>query len=107
MRVSQTFYQYDTDSWDEGSTIVVYYYHQPAKDVIVYHLINAWYHILDIPWLSGVLCKRAKKRSELPRDCGLEHDHIDEPDVCWWICPCVQRDLDIHYWRNKNTELIK
>jgi len=107
MRVSQTYYQYDTDDWDSGPEKIVYYYHQPIKDVVVYHVINLWYKVLDIPWLSGVVCRRAKKRSELPRDCGLEHDHDMEPAECWWICPCVERDLRIHDYRNKNAELIK
>lgn len=107
MRVSQTFYQYDTKNWDDGPEVIVYCYHQPVLDVLRYHLMRVWYSILDIPWLSGVLCRRAKKRSELPRDCGLVHDCENEPDVCWWVCPCVSRDLKIHDYRNKNAELIK
>lgn len=104
MRTRQTFYTYKPGSkdWANGKKIV-YVYEQPLKDVIVYYVMRAWYWLLDIKPISKRIDAWAKKRVQLPRDCGLEHDHAAEPDVCWCICPCVARDLDIWYYRNKNA----
>lgn len=109
MLTRQTFYSFDPDNDDfpDGGTIVHYYYNQPVKDVLAYYAIRGWYWVLDIPFISKRVCRRAKNLRVLPDDCGLDHDHTHEPSECWWICPCVQRDLDIHYYRNKNAELIK
>ena len=102
MLTSRTYY-----IWNPGDRKnfipEVYYYNQPVKDVLIYHVMNIWYHILDIEFLRKRICKRAKSLAVLPRDCGLEHDHINEPETCWFICPCVYRDLNIHNYRDKNA----
>jgi hypothetical protein len=97
--VSRNYYTFE-DDW-EDATIYTEYYEQPAKDVVIYHIMTWWYKLLDIKPLKLWICNYASKRSELPRDCGLEHDHANEPDVCW-ICPCTSRDLKIYNYEKKN-----
>ena len=109
MITRQTYYSFDPaeDDFPSGGTVVHYYYHQPAHNVAIYHIMTLWYKILDIPFISKPLCKNAKAKSLLPRDCAIEHDHTHEPEECWFACPCLVRDLRIHYYRNKNAVQIK
>jgi hypothetical protein len=109
MITRQTFYSFDPadDDFPSGGTVVHYYYHQPAHNVAIYHIMTLWYKILDIPFISKRVCKNAKQKSQLPRDCGLVHDHAAEPTECWWICPCTDRDLRIWNYREKNAVPVK
>jgi hypothetical protein len=107
MLVSRTYYIWNSDSRDlRDLEPEVSYYEQPVKDVVIYHIMTWWYKLLDQEPLRRWICKHAKKKSELPRDCGLEHDCANEPDICWWVCPCVDRDLKIHNYENKNAVKI-
>jgi hypothetical protein len=97
----------DDPDWPLNGEPIHYYYHQPVKDVVIYHIMTAWYKILDIPFTSNRLCKNAKAKSLLPRDCAIVHDHTHEPEECWFACPCLVRDLRIHDYRNRNAVQIK
>ena len=107
MLVSRTYYTWTPESSDLiALEPVVYYYQQPVKDVAVYHTMTWWYKLLDIEPLKRWICNHAKKKVEMPRDCGLEHDHDNEPGECWWVCPCTHRDLKIHDYENKNAKRV-